>query len=94
MHTRTRNQILSAVLASVTAALIVSPADPNAACAVKVDGSYLKPFKHALMHEERPARRPTGADQEDGAGNQGCILPERPAGKRLKETVHTVGNPI
>ena len=37
------------------------PADPNAALTVKINGSYLKPFKHALMHEERPARRPTGA---------------------------------
>ncbi|NQU75347.1 MAG: hypothetical protein HQ546_03400, partial [Planctomycetes bacterium] len=37
------------------------PSDPNAAHTVKINGSYLKPFKHALMHEERPARRPTGA---------------------------------
>jgi len=37
------------------------PADPNETYAVKVDGSYRKEFKHALMHQERPARRPTGA---------------------------------
>ncbi|MFQ6132886.1 MAG: M60 family peptidase N-terminal accessory domain-containing protein [Armatimonadota bacterium] len=37
------------------------PADPNAAYTVKINGSYLKPFKHVIMHEERPARRPTGA---------------------------------
>jgi len=37
------------------------PADANATHAVKIDGSYRKDFKHALMHEERPARRPTGA---------------------------------
>lgn len=37
------------------------PADSRSTCSVKVDASYLKSFKHALMHEERPARRPTGA---------------------------------
>ena len=37
------------------------PANPNAAYRVKINGSYRKDFKHAVMHEERPARRPTGA---------------------------------
>jgi hypothetical protein len=37
------------------------PRDPSATYTVKVDGSSIKPFKHTLMHEEVPARRPTGA---------------------------------
>lgn len=37
------------------------PADPNVAWRVKIDASCPKPFEHQLMHEEVPARRPTGA---------------------------------
>lgn len=37
------------------------PSDPSAACSVKINASCPKPFKHQLMHEEVPARRPTGA---------------------------------
>jgi hypothetical protein len=37
------------------------PADPTKAYTVKINASYLKPFKHSVQHEERPARRPTGA---------------------------------
>ena len=37
------------------------PADPKAVYRVKVNASYPKPFKHSVQHEERPARRPTGA---------------------------------
>jgi hypothetical protein len=37
------------------------PIDPAAAWRVKIDASCPKPFKHQLMHEEVPARRPTGA---------------------------------
>jgi len=37
------------------------PVDPNAAYRVKVNAGCPKPFKHRIMHEEVPARRPTGA---------------------------------
>jgi hypothetical protein len=37
------------------------PADPHAVYTVKIDASCPKPFKHEIMHQERPARRPTGA---------------------------------
>jgi hypothetical protein len=37
------------------------PADATVPYTVKVDGSCLKPFKHKIMHQEIPARRPTGA---------------------------------
>ena len=28
---------------------------------MKIDASYVNPFKHRVLHEERPSRRPTGA---------------------------------
>lgn len=37
------------------------PADPNAVYTVTVDGSYLNTWGHDVMHEERSARKPTGA---------------------------------
>jgi hypothetical protein len=37
------------------------PANPDAAWRVKINAGCPKPFKHQLMHEEVPARRPTGA---------------------------------
>ena len=37
------------------------PADPNAAYRVKINAGCPKPFRHRIMHEEVPARRPTGA---------------------------------
>ena len=37
------------------------PADPDKAYTVKINASYLMPFKHEFQHEERPSRRPTGA---------------------------------
>ncbi|MHC4502775.1 MAG: M60 family peptidase N-terminal accessory domain-containing protein, partial [Planctomycetota bacterium] len=40
---------------------VAPPADPDAVYRVKINASYPKPFKHKIMHEERPARRPTGA---------------------------------
>jgi hypothetical protein len=38
-----------------------APADPKKVYTVKVDASYPKPFKHEVMHQDVPARRPTGA---------------------------------
>ena len=43
------------------------PADPHAVYSVKVNASCAKPFKHAVMHEDRPARRPTGAYAAPGS---------------------------
>lgn len=37
------------------------PADPNAEYTITVDGSYPNTFGHDKMHQERPARKPTGA---------------------------------
>ena len=37
------------------------PADPDATYTVTVDGSYINTWGHDVMHEERPARKPTGA---------------------------------
>ena len=37
------------------------PADPEGAYRVKIDAGCPKPFKHKIMHEEVPGRRPTGA---------------------------------
>ena len=37
------------------------PADPEATYTATVDGSYPNTFGHDVMHEERPARKPTGA---------------------------------
>ncbi len=36
-------------------------ADSGAVYTVKVDAGCPKPFKHQIMHQDRPARRPTGA---------------------------------
>lgn len=36
------------------------PADPEATHTVKIDGTYLDMWGHEIMHEERPARKPTG----------------------------------
>jgi hypothetical protein len=36
------------------------PADPDQTHTVKISGSYLKTFGHAVMHGDRPARKPTG----------------------------------
>ncbi|UCE46678.1 MAG: hypothetical protein JSW47_13780, partial [Phycisphaerales bacterium] len=36
------------------------PADPNATHTVSIDGSYLDMWGHDVMHEERPAVKPTG----------------------------------
>ena len=36
------------------------PVDPEASHTATIDGSYLDPWGHDVMHEERPARRPTG----------------------------------
>ena len=38
----------------------VPPADPEATHTVTINGSYLDPWGHDVMHEERPARKPTG----------------------------------
>lgn len=54
--------------------------DPDAAYTVKINASYSKPFKHAVMHEERPARRPTGAYLPPGAIAT-ISVPESIAGK-------------
>lgn len=37
------------------------PANPRTIYSVKINASCPKPFKHQIMHEEVPARRPTGA---------------------------------
>jgi len=37
------------------------PANPETAYSVKINAGCPKPFKHHIMHEEIPARRPTGA---------------------------------
>lgn len=37
------------------------PADPAAAYTVKVNASCPKPFQHKILHQDHPARRPTGA---------------------------------
>ena len=36
------------------------PADPEATHTVTIDGTYLDMWGHDVMHEERPARKPTG----------------------------------
>jgi hypothetical protein len=36
------------------------PADPEATHTVTIDGSYLDVWGHDVMHEERPARKPSG----------------------------------
>ena len=36
------------------------PADPEATHTVSIDGTYLDMWGHEIMHEERPARKPTG----------------------------------
>jgi len=36
------------------------PANPNDTHTVTIDASYLETWGHELMHEERPARKPTG----------------------------------
>lgn len=40
---------------------VAPPADGDAVYHVKIDGSYVMPFKHVIFQEDRPARRPTGA---------------------------------
>ena len=40
---------------------VAPPANPQQTYRVKIDASYVKPFKHVIMHQKRPARRPTGA---------------------------------
>ena len=37
------------------------PSNPKATYRVRINASCPKPFKHKIMHEEVPARRPTGA---------------------------------
>jgi len=37
------------------------PVDPASAYTVEINASYLKPFQHHVLHQERPSRRPTGA---------------------------------
>jgi len=36
------------------------PVDPEATHTVTIDGSYLETWGHEVMHEDRPARKPTG----------------------------------
>jgi hypothetical protein len=36
------------------------PVDPEATHTVSIDGTYLDMWGHEIMHEDRPARRPTG----------------------------------
>ncbi len=36
------------------------PADPNVTHTVAIDASYLETWGHEVMHEDRPARKPTG----------------------------------
>ena len=39
---------------------VAAPADPRTVHRVKINASCPKPFKHEVMHQEVPARRPTG----------------------------------
>ena len=39
---------------------VAAPADPQAVHRVKINASCPKPFKHEIMHQDVPARRPTG----------------------------------
>ncbi len=43
------------------------PADPEATYTVSIDGTYLDMWGHDVMHEERPARKPTGAYLSPGS---------------------------
>ncbi len=39
---------------------VAAPADPRAIHRVRINASCPKPFKHEIMHQDVPARRPTG----------------------------------
>lgn len=47
------------------------PADPDQTHTVKISGSHLKTFGHAVMHGDRPARKPTGTYLVPGTLNSG-----------------------
>ncbi len=56
------------------------PADPDATYTVTVDGSYLNTFGHDVMHQERAARKPTGAYLAPGSIAT-VTVPSKIAGK-------------
>ncbi len=46
---------------------VAPPADPSAVYTVNIDASYINSFKHVVLGEDLPARRPTGAYVAPGA---------------------------
>ena len=46
---------------------VTPPSNPNASYTVQIDGSYLDTFGKEIFHDDRPARKPTGAHLAPGS---------------------------